>query len=71
MNRTDYCPGLKDISLNQVPDKIDTEDIPGDDYEEVLRASMEKLGSVNPKVIGGFSSTLTWKNLEVRAGLQL
>lgn len=58
----------KGISLNQVPDKIDTEDIPGDDYEEVLRASMEKLGSVNPKVIGGFSSTLTWKNLEVRAG---
>ena len=28
---------------------------------------MEKLGSVTPKVTGGFSSTLTWKKLEVRA----
>lgn len=36
--------------------------------EEVLRASMEKLGSTNPTVTGGFTSTFSWKNLEIRAG---
>lgn len=58
----------EEIPLEQVPGKIDTQSITGDAYEEVYRSSMVNLGSVNPKVIGGFSSTLSWKNLEVRAG---
>ena len=55
------------VDISQVADKIDTEEIDYNIREELLRASMEKLGSVTPKVTGGFSSTLTWKKLEVRA----
>ena len=56
------------IPLEQVPVTMDTEQsVEYEIAEKVWRASMDKLGSVNPKVTGGFASTLTWKNLEVRA----
>ena len=55
------------VDISQVSDKLDTEDYVYGIQRDVLRASMEKLGTVNPKVTGGFTSTLTWKKLEVRA----
>lgn len=55
------------VPLSQVSDKIDTENVDYEVQEEVYRASMKKLGTTNPKVVGGFSSSLVWKNLEVRA----
>lgn len=55
----------KEIAIEKVPDRIDTQQ----SYSEaVFRASLDKLGTTNPKVTGGFTSTLNWKNLEVRAG---
>lgn len=61
--------GIRNIPLEQVPEKWDTqESLPYEVSEDVYRASMVQLGTTNPKVNGGFSSTFTWKSLEVRAG---
>lgn len=60
---------LKGISLELVPERMDTQEINGmNDYTTIFKTSMEKLGTTNPKVTGGFTSTLNWKNLEIRAG---
>lgn len=56
----------KEIPEKMVSEIFDTQSL--DDIREVIRPSMVKLGTQNPKVVGGFSSTLSWKNLEVRAG---
>lgn len=56
---------MNSVELEQVPDVMDTEQIKSQD---VYKASMTYLGTTNPKVTGGFTSTLTWKKLEVRAG---
>lgn len=59
----------KGISFEQVPEKMDSQEIYNmSGYTSILRASMEKLGTTNPKVTGGFSTNFNWKNLEVRAG---
>lgn len=59
----------KGIPIEQVSNKMDTEKSVGREIEEdVWRASMHELGSTNPKVVGGFSSSFIWKSLEVRAG---
>ena len=58
----------KGVDVLQVSNKLDIETIDWDIEEDVLRASMDKLGSINPTVTGGFTSTLTWEKLEVRAG---
>ncbi|TKC65433.1 SusC/RagA family TonB-linked outer membrane protein [Pedobacter hiemivivus] len=58
----------KDIS--QISDKFDAEDktLTSDMREKVFRKSMHYLGSLMPQYNGGFSSTVTWKSLELRAG---
>lgn len=62
----------KEIPLEMVPEVFDTESLAdawgNSDIRSIMPASMEELGTTNPKVVGGFSSTLSWKNLEVRAG---
>ena len=55
----------KEVSLDQIPYVMED----NEEFDrEVMTASLVKLGTVNPKVTGGFSSTFTWKQLEVRLG---
>ena len=55
----------KEVSLEQIPYVMED----NEEFDrEVMTASLVKLGTVNPKVTGGFSSTFTWKQLEVRLG---
>lgn len=56
--------------INQISDKLDTEEFFSDFilHDKVYRSSMENLGSLMPKYNGGFTSTVTWKSLELRAG---
>ena len=54
------------VPLETVSDIFDTQRIR--DVRTLIKPSMEELGTTNPKVVGGFSSTLSWKSLEVRAG---
>ena len=56
----------KEVSIDQIPYVM--EDVDGEFNQTVMAASLVNLGTVNPKVTGGFSSTLTWKQLEVRLG---
>jgi TonB-linked SusC/RagA family outer membrane protein len=69
MGRTpDSATGQYDIS--DIPDKWDVEsNTPGSsNYQNVFLASMKKLGSLTPDFTGGFTSSLIWKNLELRLG---
>lgn len=56
----------KGVSIDQIPYVM--EDSKKEFDQSVMAASLVKLGTVNPKVTGGFASTLTWKQLEVRLG---
>lgn len=56
----------KEVSIDQIPYVM--EDSKKEFDSSVMAASLVNLGTVNPKVTGGFTSTLTWKQLEVRLG---
>lgn len=54
----------KEVSIDEIPYVMEDTDSELD--QNVLKASLVNLGTLNPKVTGGFSSTLSWKQLEVR-----
>ena len=56
------------VSISEIDDKTDSQNIESDIGLSVFRASMVRLGTTNPVVTGGFTSTFTWKALELRAG---
>lgn len=58
----------KGVDVASISDKLDTEgSVPWNIEEEVFRASMTNLGTINPKVTGGFTTSFIYKKLEVRA----